>query len=47
LKSYQFTVDFLTITDVKEWEKAIKKQEKVKFVKDIKDIYTPDGKLNV
>jgi hypothetical protein len=33
----------LTIADVKEWEKAIKRQEKVKFVKEIKDILTPDG----
>jgi hypothetical protein len=40
-------VDFLTISDVKEWEKAIKRQEKVKFAKEIKDIMTPDGFFNV
>lgn len=43
LKSHPFTVEFLTIADIKDWEKAIKRQEKVKFVKDIKDIFTPDG----
>jgi hypothetical protein len=36
-------VEFLSIADVKEWEKAIKRQEKAKFVKEIKDIMTPDG----
>jgi len=43
LKSYRFTVDFLTIDDVKEWENVVKKQEKVKFAKEIKDIYTTEG----
>jgi hypothetical protein len=47
LKSHPFTVEFLTISDMKEWEKAIKKQEKVKFFKDLKDITTPEGQLNV
>jgi hypothetical protein len=36
-------VEFLTTVDVKEWEKQVKKQEKVKFVKDIHEISTPDG----
>lgn len=43
LKSYPFTVCFLTDADVKEWEKSIKRQEKIKFVKDIKEILTPNG----
>jgi len=37
----------LTIADLKEWEKAIKRQEKVKFAKEVKDIMTPDGLFNV
>jgi hypothetical protein len=43
LKSNPFTVEFLTLSDVKDWEKAVKKQEKVKFVKELVDLFTPDG----
>ena len=38
LKGSSFLVDWLTVDDVKEFSKLIKKEEKVKFVKGLNNV---------
>jgi len=47
LKSSQFLVSFLSITDLKEFQKAVKAQEKVKVQKNLHNLVTMEGRMGV
>lgn len=47
LKSSNFLQNFLEITDLKEWQKALKGYEKVKYSKALKDLVLQDGEATV
>ena len=47
LKSSQFLVDFLKCQDLKEWLQIVKVAERAKSSKQVKDLTTKDGKVNV
>lgn len=48
LRSSEYFYNFLTIVDLKEWEQALKKQEKLgKPLRVLQDLVMSDGMCNV